>query len=368
MPKHCPANERIKRDYLEFLQHAKRYSEPSIDGVTKAIARFEGYTGNKDFKKFHIQQAIGFKKQLAGETRASKGEALSLATQRSTLNSLRALFVWLASRPGYKSKFSYADADYFNLSDKDNRAAQKHTARPFPSIEQVQLVIRSMPSATAIEQRNRALIAFVLMTASRDRALVSLKLKHIDLATSCVTFDAREVKTKFSKSFDTFFLPVGDDIRTILHDWVATLVKDHLWGPTDPLFPKTLMLLNGAEGFRAIGLQREHWTTANAVRRIFKDAFEAAGLTYFHPHSIRHTLVRFGVQTCKGPEEFKAFSQNIGHDHVMTTFKNYGNVSPARQAELMRELGTATATTQGNLADLLRQAATEVEAKRSSKS
>jgi len=36
------------------------------------------------------------------------------------------------------------------------------------------------------------------------------QVKHVNLAAGCVEQDAREVKTKFSKSFATYFFPVGD--------------------------------------------------------------------------------------------------------------------------------------------------------------
>ena len=57
--------------------------------------------------------------------------------------------------------------------------------------------------------------------------------------------------------------------------------------------------------FIAAGLKREGWSTAEPVRRIFRQAFERAGLPYFKPHSIRDTLVQLGEMTCKTPEEFK---------------------------------------------------------------
>jgi hypothetical protein len=44
MTKHNPANERIKREYFTFLKEAKRYSVPTVDGVAKALSRFESYT------------------------------------------------------------------------------------------------------------------------------------------------------------------------------------------------------------------------------------------------------------------------------------------------------------------------------------
>ena len=225
-----------------------------------------------------------------------------------------------------------------------------------------------MPSSTAIEQRDRALVAFTLMTGCRDGALVSLKLKHVDLKSQLVKFDAREVDTKFSKSFETYFMPVGDDVRSIFVDWVLTLTTLHLWAPTDPLFPKTLMDFDTGDGFRVAGLARGHWTTANAVRRIFREAFQRAGLPYFHPHSFRHTLAQLGEQVCRTPEEFKAWSQNVGHDHVMTTFNSYGKVSSPRQAEIIRQLSMPNGPTQRDLAELLRQAATAVETQQQHKS
>jgi hypothetical protein len=38
-----------------------------------------------------------------------------------------------------------------------------------------------MPNETNIEKRNRALIAFALLTGARDGALSSFQLKHVDL-------------------------------------------------------------------------------------------------------------------------------------------------------------------------------------------
>ena len=361
MRTHCPANERIKREYLSYLKEAQRYGEQTLDGVIAAIASFETYTRHIDFKKYRIEQAVGFKKKLATKRNAKSGKPLSLASQRSTLNNLKAFFKWLAGQPGYKSRFTYADADYFNLSEKDNRVAQTHTPRAFPSLEQVQQVIRTMPSTTAIEQRDRALIAFTLMTGCRDRATVSIKLKNVDLPGGKVRLDAREVQTKFSKSFVTFFMPVGDDIRTIFEDWVATLTNDHLWGPSDPLFPATLVAHDQQREFRAVGLVRDHWSTANAVRRIFREAFEGAGLPYFHPHSLRHTLGQLGQMLCRTPEEFKAWSQNYGHVKVMTTFMNYGTVATDRQGEIIHKLATPSAPAQHDFIELFRLAAAAFE-------
>jgi integrase len=109
-----------------------------------------------------------------------------------------------------------------------------------------------MPAATEIERRNRALVAFILLTGARDSAVASAKLKHIDIVSGCFYQDAREVKTKYSKTFTTAFFPVGEDIRQIVADWVSCLRREKLWGHDDPLFPKTLTTIGTARQFEHV--------------------------------------------------------------------------------------------------------------------
>lgn len=339
MAKHNAQNIRIKREYFHFLKEARRRDEKSIDPIAKALVRFEEATGHKDFKKFHREQAVAFKKRLDTEKNERTGKPLSRATVHSTLSMLREFFIWLANQPGYKSKIAYGDADYFNLSDKDVRIAKATREKPVPTLDQVHHVLGAMPSSTDIEKRNRALIALALLTGARAAALASFKLKHIDLEQGCVHQDARDVKTKASKSFTTWFCPVGGDALQVLTEWCEHLRTDLLWGEDDPLFPKTLVGLGDQGGFQATGLAREHWSGTGPIRTTYRQAFEAAGLPYFNPHCFRDALVQLGERICTTPEQFKAWSQNIGHERVLTTLTSYGKVPAARQAELIRGLG-----------------------------
>ncbi|QZH74148.1 MAG: tyrosine-type recombinase/integrase [Erythrobacter sp.] len=339
MAKHNANNTRIKREYFEYLKEAMRRDEASIDQAAKAIARFEEASGHKDFKRFHRQQAVAFKRRMDSEKNARTGKPLARATVHSTLSALRAFFVWLAGQPGYKSRIAYADADYFNLSENDVRIAKAQREKPVPTLEQVHHVLATLPTGTDIEKRNRALIAVALLTGARGAALSSLKLKHIDLAQGSVFQDAREVKTKRRKTFTTWFCPVGGSALQIATDWCDHLRAQLQWGDDDPLFPKTQIGLSAQGGFQAIGLAREHWTGTGPIRNIYKEAFTAAGLPYFNPHCFRNTLTQVAERICTTPEQFKAFSQNIGHDKVLTTLTGYGHVPAARQAELMRGMG-----------------------------
>lgn len=353
MSMHHPENERIKRRYFAYLKEAQRHSEPTVDAVAKALARFEEDTKYRDFKRFHFEQAVAFKRRLAEMRNQRTGQKLSKATLNATLGHLRAFFHWLAGQPGYRSRLQYADAEYFNLSEKDVRIATARRDPVGPTLEQVRHVIAAMPAGDAIERRNRALIAFTLLTGARDSAIASMKLKHVDLLAGAVYQDAREVQTKFSKTFTTWFFPVGDDVVRIVADWIGFLREELLWGNDDPLFPATRVEVGPSRQFQAAGLARAHWTDATPIRAVFRQAFEAAGLTYFNPHSFRNTLVRMGQTACRTPEEFKAWSQNLGHEKVMTTFLNYGQVEGVRQGEIMRALATAPgADSTGNVAGL----------------
>jgi site-specific recombinase XerD len=340
MSKNNPNNERIKRQYFAYLKEAKRHSEPTVDAAAKALNRFEVYTRYRDFKAFHTEQAIAFKKHLAEQKGVQSGETLSKATLYATLTQLKRFFQWLAREPGYKSHIHYSDAEYFNLSEKDTRIATAGREPRVPTLEQIKHVLQTMPTETEIELRNRALIAFTLLTGARDSAIASMKLKHVDLIAGYVDQDARDVRTKFSKTFNTYFFPVGDEAFRIVEAWVTYLREEKLWGNDDPLFPATRISLGATRQFEVSGLDRAHWNSASPVRSIFRDAFVGAGLPYFNPHSFRNTLVRLGQGLCKSPEEFKAWSQNLGHEKVLTTFVSYGAVARDRQGEILRSLAT----------------------------
>ena len=87
------------------------------------------------------------------------------------------------------------------------------------------------------------------------------------------------------------------------------------------------------------GLARHGWASTGPIRDIFRRAFAAAGLPYFNPHSFRDMLVRHAMTLDLTPEEMKAWSQNLGHADVLTTFTSYGTVPVQRQGDLIRAAG-----------------------------
>ncbi len=336
MAKPHPQNERIKRAYFAFLREAHGRDVATIDAMAKSLARFEDSTKRRDFKRFHREQAVAFKAKLAVAHNARTGERLSKATVLATLRDLRAFFSWLAREPGYRSHVAYADADYFNLSDKDVAIARARREPNPPTVEQMRRVLNAMPATTVLQRRDRALVAFAALTAARVAALASFRLAHVNIADGYVDHDARAVDTKASKTFRTYFMIVVAGALDIVRARVDELGRDHAWGPNDPLFPQTETGLDADGAFAPLGLTRDCWSTTEPVRVIFRRAFAAAGLPYHNPHSLRAMLVRHAMTLDLTPEGFKAWSQNLGHSDPLTTFTSYGQISTHRQGQLIK--------------------------------
>jgi integrase/recombinase XerD len=341
MKKYNPRNERIKQDYYGYLKHAKRRSVKTVDGIRKAIQRYEEYTQMKDFSTFNKEQAMGFVRHLTVATNASGQTTLGNTTKLFTLSVLRDFYVWLAMQEGFRRKIRLTDIDYLNISEKEERAAKAPKVKKYPSLEQVRLALSAMPVATEIDRRNRALFALAILTGIRVNALISLRLKHIYMSQDPVLIEQRpdEVATKFSKGIYSFLLPIGDDFHTAFLDWVKEL-KDQNYGDDDPVFPKTRIGHNENLGFYAEGLERAFWANSTPVRDIFKSAFTEAGLPYFNPHSFRHTLAHLMSSYCRNFEDLKAWSQNLGHEHIQTTAMNYHKLNITEQGEILKRLKT----------------------------
>lgn len=335
MAKRNADNLRIKRKYLVWLKEARGFSEASIDKAAAAISTYEAFLDGKDFRAFHSERARAFKRHLASKRNARGNAPLSPSTSNGILRELKAFFLWLADQTGYKSKVTHSDAVYLTPDRKSENARRKSLWKPHPAPAQVRRLLDEMPTKTIVQRRDRALIAFLFLTGSREGAAITLRLGDIDLANACVNFDGLRVNTKFGKTFTTGFYPIGGNAEQIVRSWIDELREGETFSDADPLFPKTSVGNGPTRQFAAMGIKRAPWASPSSAARIFKDAFRAAGLPPFSPHRVRDTLSELAKDHCRTPEDYKAWSQNMGHEDVLTTFRSYGSVATGRQIELM---------------------------------
>ena len=57
-------NKRLKRRFLEYRKFARQLSDKTLDREIAALERFDVWNGRKDFARFRIEQAMGFRTYL----------------------------------------------------------------------------------------------------------------------------------------------------------------------------------------------------------------------------------------------------------------------------------------------------------------
>ncbi len=317
-------------DYQANLEQARGLNDKTIAAALRHIRQFEEATGNVDFSQISRDEIIAYKDII--RAKAEEEGSLSASTVVHSLGTLKAFFSWLSKQPRF-GKMPRDLPDYFTPPKRLVKIANAATEKHVPSADEIKTLIAAAPVNTVLQRRDRAMIAFLYLTGVRDGALITLRIKHVNVLRKMVFQDAKEVATKASKTMRTAWFPVGEDIETIVVNWLAELrglgARDD-----DPLFPR---------GFK------KHWgelkeerfdflASATPVRHIMKAAAEAAGTKYFRPHAIRSTIARMIERWGATAEERKALSQNLGHEDYRTTLVYYGALDDDHQHALIESI------------------------------
>ncbi len=269
---------------------------------------------------------MAFKKQLASTGAKRTGKSLSKSTMHATTYALKAFLRWLYSQPGYRSRINPTEIEYLNLSEKDVRAAKQAAVKRYPTLEQIRHVALLMPTTSVTERRDGAIVAFTIVTGMRDDAIASIRLKHVETDLKRVIQNPLEMRTKFSKQIVTYFFPVGADATRSCSTGCAELREVQLFGHDDPVFPMTRIVQDEERCFTADGIVPRLLGQCRARSASFSGGPSSQrGLDYYNPHSFRDTLVALGKKKCRTPEEFEAWSKNLGHEEMITTFRSYGH-------------------------------------------
>ncbi len=332
MPEVNPKNERLKLEWIEELQIQK--AESTIDQRLAALGQYEAATGWADFATIDRDKVNAYLEAL-------RATPTRMRTKKAKVRHVRGFFDWMRDDEKLSPKKVRKALLSLRLTDKEERAGNAVKRVNHATVAQIIDTIQSMPKASAIERRNRALLAFTLLSGARDGAIVTMKLKHILRNDREIVQDPDEVATKASKMIQTWFFPVGQ----IVEDEVASYLdylKDELgFTPNDPLFPSTLMGQDDQDRFAPMGVTKAHWSSAAPMRKIFKAAFTANGMRYYNPHSFRNTLTALAYERDLSPKQMKAWSQNLGHEKLDTTYNSYGNLDANAQRRAMLEIGKA---------------------------
>jgi len=338
MTKVSAKNERAKRSFFRYLKNADGRCDSTVNNIENGILLWQEFSKNEDFAHYNADKAIDFKKWLA--KREIRGKSISIVTYHAYLRYLRKFFGWLVREPGYRSRIKPNAVDYLKITEKEGRIATQSPPRNYPSFEYVKMLVHSINGDTEIDQRDRALISFTLLSGMRDKAIVTLPLGCFDEEKLVIIQNPRKgVETKFAKLIPTTLLQFDENMLKSVIDWAKHL-KVKGFGSQHPLFPRSkLDQGNDHMTFEPSNeVEPVFWQGTGRMREIFKKRSHDAELPYFPPHTFRHLAITLALKACKNGEEIKAISQNFGHEQIATTLCTYGNYPPPRLTEIINTM------------------------------
>ena len=325
----CANNERIKYKYFDRL--AQKFDKKTMAKIVSAILIFEQCTQFKDFKTFCYEDSKSFQKYLL------KKYSHSIQTANRTITYVKQFFLWLREHEGYK-KLNFDDIDSLQLSLKDREKAKISKPKDYLSIDKWQEIILNLNPIEPIEYRNRAMLTCLLLTGVRVDALISLRIKDVNLEHNYIFQDANHVNTKFSSSHKTNLWNLKPELKQILADWIYTLKQEYSFDNDCPLFPKARITTNNQFQFEPDGFIKVSIKSTSIVRQELAKHLSKANLGHYTPHTIRNSLIALFMGFDLNSEQLKAISQNMSHKSLNTTIGSYYGVHEYRQDKIIQEL------------------------------
>ena len=196
-----------------------------------------------------------------------------------------------------------------------------------------------MPDTNEIDMRNKAIISLNLLTTPRISALASARIESVkymkDMKAWAFIQNPNWVNTKYAKTITAYFIGNIQDIYDNVLNW-QTYLLDKGFSGKDPLFPKIIPSFSH-EGFQILNLEKEFIKSKSTIRGVFKKAFEGNQLPYLKPHSFRHSIVRYAMQSEQSPLLISALNQNIGHAmDVGVIISSYGTTPEHQRATVLK--------------------------------
>ncbi|MEO4045078.1 site-specific integrase [Hoeflea sp. CAU 1731] len=354
-----PGNARIRYLLQRHLVQGLGWDTTTVDAILYGWTRFEVFSGHRDFAKLDGEQVIQFRDHLRDAISEQTGKPLSRSSVLHILGDCRICFEWLSGRKGFRG----IDRDaisYFGMPRKDRKLIRNPKERRVANIADLKQVLAQMEGSSLVDRRNRAIVSVFLLTGLRINSVASVLLKLVDLECRCINADATQMRMKGDRSEKVFFVPIDALAEKYFIEWVEEL-RSLSFPEESALFPKTPTLQAIRNGAVPASVDFSVWKGPKQVRKVFKDAFDQAGVDYAIPHNVRKSIVAHYFSFGLTPEEILALSANLAHISLDTTIKSYAKPTDERRRHLIANLkrfeneGYTESIQQMTIADLVRK-------------
>ena len=323
-----PANERLIKKYKEHVRQTKLADDKTLLALHKSLRSFEVLTDFADVTRYTPDMA----KKFLGNLRTLN---LSASYMFKITSDAHKFIRWLADEPAGK-RIHRNDTDYLVLTKNEMNEAHANGYKPHHEYKILLQIVRSMPANTIKEQRDRALVALIILTSPRVGELCNFRIDSIvqdpKNGVYFIDVDPRKIKgVKFRTCRQVTLLNVPDLLKWVL-DWRQYLITKEGFGFKDPLFPAIAATFVQPRMFeRAIKKQPISTGTAE---QIFNEACVHNDKAPLSIHSVRRTRARH-IGEMSHDDKIVALQQDFGHSSIGTTRCNYGNITPSRQREII---------------------------------
>lgn len=329
-------NERLIYEWQVF---AGKYSDKTLNAHLADIRRFEAFTERRTFTEITPAQAASYRDQLIQGYRNSAGDSrLSASTVRHAASYLRSFFDWLEARGRKAVRPSISG--YFALPKALHQSVAPRRKKDYLPLDVALQAAALLPGDDLLERRDRAIFCLAYVGALREGALITLRLRHVNINAREIEHDGRDLRAKNGKDYTISWFPGTEPMAVFVKAWVEELA---VLGarPEDALFPDVQTLrafsTNSSQKDKRDRAPWPPMASAHAVDAVFQRAGKLIGRK-ITPHSARHTIARHGEQMVRTAGQRKAWSMNMGHDSETTTWGNYGKMTDEARSQAMEQI------------------------------
>ncbi|MHA1540784.1 MAG: tyrosine-type recombinase/integrase [Alphaproteobacteria bacterium] len=325
----------LRYDFEVYLREAKGFSEKTIQSRGKALAYFDKFLEERDYKTIKKEDLIAFKKHIREyKTKNNSTPSSSLLVQITS--GLKDFMNWLRDAKGHKN-LTMPLIEYINLTKEERAMATAPKRQIPPTLNDVEKIVSIMPCATDKHKRDRAIVVFLALTGIREKALMTLRVKSFDAEKMSVWQHIREgVEMKHNSSGLTTMLPISEDLEKLFLDYYKYLTINKKFTAEMPLFPKMKIRQKQSDSlFETNGYLNEFIQSGQVIRDILKNACVFAGLKYINPHLMRNFASTHIFTNNETMRMIGAIKQNFTHLDLETTF-GYASIPIPQQISIIR--------------------------------
>jgi integrase len=310
-------NWKIAKAYLDYRANVLQNDPKTIRSGWVALKHLLQWADSVEFRDAAKIRPT-FPDHLLTARNDGKPEPLSPIHMAKVLAWARGLFEWV--RLEHPSQYRNTPPSWIESLQvrRGYNPKSRLTRHEYWTLEDVIKVV-DYPASSLRLQRDQAALAFIFASGMRGGAFVTLPLRSVDLDNMRV-YQLPEwgVQTKMSKAAITHLLPIPRLIE-VIKKW-DTFVRSRANNIQTAWY--TRLTPNGMDivaddlvSPSIVAARRD--TFFQGLRKLC----DLAGVENKSPHKIRHGHGVYGIRRAKTMPEYKALSQNMMHESVVTTDK-----------------------------------------------